>query len=97
MIRKKKRLYRLYFKNPLTKNNIKGVAMMLIIFYDVIKRNYYHDKFESVRSNLKKTWSIINEVLLRKYTAVNKLTMFMYKGIALIEPQEIADKINELF
>lgn len=53
------------------------------------KRKYYHDRFESVQNNLKKTWSIINEVLGRKNTAVNKPTVFMYKGSALSEQQEI--------
>ena len=68
LIKKKNRLYKLYLKNPSEsrKNKYKKCRNDVNTMLRRSKRKYYYDKFESVKNNLKKTWSIINDILGKK-------------------------------
>ena len=63
----------------------------------IAKRNYYDDKFTSVRNNIKDTWKLINEVINNKKMKRTLPSQFKIDGRIVFDPNEIADKFCKYF
>lgn len=62
----------------------------------IARKKYYHDKLVSVNSNLKKTWSVIKQVISRKQTQHQICTMKDSNG-TYSDHIQIANKFNNFF
>jgi hypothetical protein len=63
----------------------------------IAKRNYYDDKFTSVRNNIKDTWKLINEVINNKKMKQTLPSQFNIDGRIVFYPNEIANKFCKYF
>ena len=59
------------------------------------KRNYYSKRFENVQGDLKKTWSLINE--LRGKTKQNIKASFVINGELVEDRRQISNEFNQFF
>ena len=59
------------------------------------KRNYYSKRFENVQGDLKKTWSLINE--LRGKTKRNIKASFVINGELVEARRQISNEFNKFF
>ena len=59
------------------------------------KRNYYFDKFNAVKSDLKKTWTLVNSILGKKKAVTPK--MIIHNDEIIDEPAVIANVFNNYF
>ena len=59
------------------------------------KRNYYSKRFENVQGDLKKTWSLINE--LRGKTKRNIKASFVINGELVEDRRQISNEFNQFF
>ena len=98
LIKKKNRLYKQYMRNPCERRQkkYKKCRNKLNSLLRRSKRKYYKDKFDTVRNNAKKTWSMINEILGNK-KIVNKSNTFNYENTILTDPKDIAEHFNNYF
>ena len=83
--KKKNRLYKKYLSKPSLERerNFKTYWNKLNKDIRYVKKEYYLNKFQSVRGNMQKTWKYINEIIRRKPQGVRpefilmKVTKFM--------------------
>lgn len=61
------------------------------------KKDYYFNKFDSIRDNSKDTWKLINTILGKKKSKFNDAQSFSYNDTVINDPIEIAEKFNEYF
>jgi hypothetical protein len=63
----------------------------------VTERTYYQGKIEEYKSNLRKSWKIINEVINRKKRNYVKNDYININGLRTSDPKLIADHFNRFF
>jgi hypothetical protein len=63
----------------------------------VTERTYYQKKIEEYKSNLRKSWKIINEVINRKKRNYIKNDYLNINGLRTSDPKMIADHFNHYF
>ena len=49
------------------------------------------------RSDMKKTWQVINETLSRNIKKIDMLSKFIHEGCELADPTEMANAFNSFF
>ena len=62
-----------------------------------IKREYFYDMFQAHKTDLKKSWGILNEALNRNKEKVDLPSEFIYKNKIKTDAIEIANSFNEYF
>jgi len=98
-IRRKNKLYTKYVKNPTPLNHsiYKKYRNKLNHLLKTTKKDYYHKKFNEATSNIKQTWSLINEVINRNKSnsaGPNKIQI----GTKTTENKdEICNEFNDFF
>ena len=105
----KKHLYYKLWKKSKCRDNAKALIESTKAYYEKYKsyrrylkriingakKNYYSKRFENVQGNLKKTWSLINE--LRGKTKRNIKASFKINGELVEDEKEIANGFNQFF
>ena len=83
MIEHKDRLYKIKALEPHdsilyleAKTNLNNYSTLLQQKINEVKKQYYHKKFNDYKSDARKTWSTINDVLSRKSLKILSLTIF---------------------
>ena len=94
----KGKLYKIFINNPSATNRQKYVNYRnkLNILLDKAEKSYYHNKFETYKSNIKQTWKTIRQLL----NTPNNSTLqeyFIIDGVKTSDPSIIAQKFNEYF
>ena len=62
-----------------------------------IKHEYFYDMFQAQKTDLKKSWGILNEALNRNKEKKDLPSEFIYKNKTIIDAIEIANSFNEYF
>ena len=98
-INKKNRLYKRYLGNPTPQKEerYKKYKNKLTHSLRIAKRLYYEEKLESTKSNIKRTWKILNEILNRKTKPVKLPSVFKYDNRETSNADEIANGFCEYF
>ena len=67
-VKAKSRLYKLFLRNPRyeRESSYKSFRNKLTCLVRVARKNYYENKLDKARSNLKQTWKILNEVINKR-------------------------------
>ena len=67
-IKTKSRLYKLFLRKPSheRESSYKSFRNKLTCLVRIARKNYYDNKLDKARSNLKQTWKILNEVINRR-------------------------------
>ena len=73
----------------------KGYRRYLKKIIKLAKRNYYNKRFQNVQGDLKKTWSLINE--LRGKTKRNIKASFIINGEMVEDRRQVANEFNTFF
>jgi len=78
------------------KTNIKTYTTIIKRLIRKLKRRYLSNKFEEHKSNLRKTWQLINDVMGRdkKDTTAD---IFIIDRKEITDPKEIANQFNQFF
>ena len=86
-------------KRPTQKreSNYKKFKNKLTCLIRVATRNYYNKKIDMVRSNLKQTWKIPNEVINRRIAKAPYPASFSKNGEKINNPVDIANKFCDYF
>ena len=58
---------------------------------------FYHNVFKSCKSDMKKTWSVINDTLNRNKNKNDLPTEFLVNDHCISNPRIIADSFNTYF
>ena len=61
------------------------------------KINYYKNKFEYFRTEMRKTWELINSVIKPGYTKKTAIESLLVNGKSVRNDNEIADTLNNFF
>ena len=61
------------------------------------KRSYYHKLFQNSHGDIRKTWSVINNVMKRKQKTSNVPAEIKYAGNMLTEPLHVLNGLNKHF
>ena len=61
------------------------------------KRLYYEKKLNSVQSNTRATWKVLNEILNRSKRVSNRCSTFKADDREITDPVEIANKVCSYF
>ena len=61
------------------------------------KRDFYHNKFNDIQSNFKKTWQNINSILNRTRKKAEYPSTFIVNDVQISDKKEISNKMNEYF
>ena len=97
--RTKEKLFKKYQENPTAKN--KQDYCLYKNKFTTLKRQsekqYYGEKLEQAKSNLRETWKIIKNVMNKNQTVTVPQDSFRYKDSIIDNPQEISNKFNEFF
>ena len=62
-----------------------------------IKHEYFYDMFQAQKTDLKKSWGILNEALNRNKEKVDLPSEFIYKNKTITDAIETANSFNEYF
>ena len=62
-----------------------------------IKHEYFYDMFQAQKTDLKKSWGILNEALNRNKEKVDLPSEFIYKNKTITDAIDIANSFNEYF
>ena len=94
-IKRKNKLYKAYLKHPcsITAERYKNYKNRLTHLLRVAERSYVKEYLEDNRTNMKKTWSLINN-LLGKRTKLNLPGKITQNGSDITDKKEIADEFN---
>jgi hypothetical protein len=87
-----------YAQNPSVANceKYKSYRNLYNTIIRLCKKKYYSDELEQNSKNLKKTWSLLNEVL-RKNNSKQPINSLFHKGKLLTDPTQIANAFNHYF
>ena len=98
-IKRKNILYKRYLCNPSSdrENQYKKYRNKLISCLRAAKRIYYAKKLEECKSNMKSTWTILNEVINNKKSKSNLPTTFNVDDKEISYPTQIADHFCAYF
>lgn len=98
IISRKNRFYRLFLRRPTVYNEINYRTAKSISTREIrnAKKKYYHEQIEMNKKNLKKTWSIIKEImgLEQSLSVIDTITI---NGIDTNDPLEISEHLNNYF
>ena len=61
------------------------------------KKNYYENQFQSYKSDIRKTWGIISEILSKKHRNKSSIKSIVIDGKTIKGSQQIAEKFNDFF
>ena len=95
----KSRLNQLFLKRPTQEHesNYKKFKTILTCLICVAGRNYYDEKLDMARSNLKQTWKILNEVINRRNVKAPYPASFSKNGVKISDPVDIANDFCDYF
>ena len=98
-INMKNNLYKKYLSSPTGENlsKFKTYRNKLNTLIRKGKREYYHNKFESTKSNIRQTWKTINEIIGRNKAKNHQNAFKTDSGNIVTEPGNIADCFNNFF
>ena len=77
---------KLHVYNKLLKKNIREA-----------KKNYYENQFQSYKSDIRKTWGIISEILSKKHRNKSSIKSIVINGKTIKDNQQITEKFNDFF
>ena len=97
-IHRKDKLYKKYMNKPTYDNKTKlnKYRNMLTSLIRSSKKQYFTEKLNENRNNLKQTWNILNSVLGRN-RPTKPHTSFTINGSEISDPTSIADGFNDFF
>jgi len=78
-------------------NKLKHFTQVLKKVIRTAKRMYFTNYFEANKSNMKKTWSKINEVIGKKKIQASTLPSFEHNNSIINDPLQIASHFNAYF
>ena len=95
-VKTKNKLYKKFFKRPITygetyrayRNNLTQIIKQS-------KCDYYKNKFDDSKGNLKETWKNINKILGKSH--VDETQSFQINGERVIERERIANEFNKYY
>ena len=96
--KRKNSLYRQYLLNPTqhTKSTYNKYRNKYNFLIKTARRKYYDDKLSAVSSDLRKTWSIINQVISKTRTD-NQIPLMKDAQGSYSDPLVISNKFNKFF
>jgi len=98
IINKKNRLYKVFLHKPTVYNEINYRIAKTNALKQIrqARKDFYHNLLEIHKNNMKKTWSIIKEVIGfdRPTTIINSV---LVDGSMISEPTEVANQLNNYF
>ena len=98
-IKTKSRLYKLFLRKPSheRESSYKSFRNKLTCLVRIARKNYYDNKLDKARSNLKQTWKILNEVINRHVTKLPYPASFTKNEMEISNPSDIANKFCDYF
>lgn len=98
-IRKKHMLYKAYLTNPSPLNHKKysSYRNKLHHLLRTSKRQHYHNKFAESSNDMKKTWSIIKEIMNKAPVTTTPCNEFKNDNELISDPIVIANEFNKFF
>ena len=94
-IDKKHRWFRMSRNGIISPESYKQYCVDLKKLLYIAKSNYYSRKFNTLRSNCKKNWAILNQLLGKEKNSISN--KFDVDGVMCTDPDIIANKFNEYF
>ena len=85
-----------FFSDNLSRNSCKQYRNKLHHLIRISKKRRYIEKFEQTQGNVKKTWSLIIEVMNKNKSNKNFPNTFTYNENEITDPYEIANKFNDI-
>ena len=61
------------------------------------KKNYYENKFNDCKDDIRKTWKLINEVIKPDFRPKNKIERIISDDVEYDDPSDIVNILNETF
>jgi hypothetical protein len=97
-IKKKNYLYRRFVRHrcPTYEKEYKVYRNKVNNLLRVAERNHYHDIITYNKNNLKKTWSIMKNIINKKQKS-SKPEHFLYNNVKITNKSEIACRFNDFF
>ena len=92
-----KKTNHLSMEYQLLENSFKSFTAILQKNIRMAKSQYYHDKFQNYKSDMKKTWTQINEIIKKKKTVQDLPKYFIDNEKKITENKEIANCFNNFF
>ena len=99
LIKTKSRLYKLFLRKPSheRESNYKSFRNKLTCLVRIARKNYYDNKLDKARSNLKQTWKILNEVINRRVTKSPYPGSSIKNEMEISNPTDIANNFCDYF
>ena len=96
---RKNRLYHTYVKNPSIENKTKYAKMKKFVLKHIrlAKNKFYKNYFEKYKSDSRKQWQMLNNLLNRSKFRSNAIKLKDEHGSVINESKAIADKFNDYF
>ena len=79
------------------KLRFKGYEKLVLKEIEKAKGEYFNRVFTAYRSDMKKTWQVINETLSRNSKKIDMPSEFIHETCELADPTEIANAFNSYF
>ena len=83
--------------NERVKLRFKGYEKLVLQEIENAKGEYFNIVFTAYRSDMKKTWQVINETLSRNSKKIDMPSKFIHEGCELEDPTEIVNAFNSHF
>ena len=103
-IKQKDKLYVTFKSTPPNHNNYEAIKRKFKIYNRILKwcirsakRNYYHNKLELEKNDIRKTWKTINEIMNRNKHKQNLPDEFAIDDKLISDRTEISNRFNEFF
>ena len=98
-IKKRKALYKRMLSSPnqIRQSQYKTYRNKLNTLIRIAKCNYFNERFESVKNNLKETWKLINQVINKSKRKPSLPNTFNYRNKTLTDPSKIANHSCDYF
>ena len=98
-IMRKNYLYRAYIRNPseVNKEKYKKFRNILTSILRKKERDYYNDRIDAYKANLKKTWDLLKRIINKKRKQSNTITSITLNGNKITDPSDICNKFNNFF
>ena len=98
-INTKNKLYKKYLSSPTSTNlhKFKNFRNRLNCVIRKSKRNYFYNKFEKTKGDMRQTWKTINNVMGRGQKDSLPDQFKDGNGILITDPKNIANKFNNFF
>ena len=98
-VRQKNRLYKRYLNSPSVNNNLKYKRFKNKLNHSIriAKRLYYEQQLDRNKSNCKKTWNILNEIINKRNQTRRLPSTFVTDNQECSDPLLIADQFCKYF